>query len=117
MKPIDYLSVIGATSPMIGLLGTVSGMIKAFQTIGTQGMGKPEVLAGNIGEALVTTATGLIIAIPAMLFYYGFRNSFIKTAASLGRNVGGLLDTLETGELPLGFGDNISNEVNVEESS
>ena len=52
-----------------------------------------------------------------MLFYYGFRNSFIKTAASLGRNVGGLLDTLETGELPLGFGDNISNEVNVEESS
>ena len=102
---------------MIGVLGTVSGVIKAFQTIGTQGMGKPEVLAGNIGEALVTTATGLIIAIPAMLFYYGFRNSFIKTAASLGRNVGGLLDTLETGELPLGFGDNISNEVNVEESS
>ena len=81
-------------------------MIKAFQTIGTQGMGKPEVLAGNIGEALVTTATGLIIAIPAMLFYYSFRNSFIKTAASLGRNVGGLLDTLETGELPLGFGEN-----------
>lgn len=106
MKPIDYLSVIGATAPMIGLLGTVSGMIKAFQTIGTQGMGKPEVLAGNIGEALVTTATGLIIAIPAMLFYYSFRNSFIKTAASLGRNVGGLLDTLETGELPLGFAEN-----------
>ena len=105
MKPIDYLSVIGATAPMIGLLGTVSGMIKAFQTIGTQGMGKPEVLAGNIGGALVTTATGLIIAIPAMLFYYSFRNSFIKTAASLGRNVGGLLDTLETGELPLGFGE------------
>ena len=101
----DSLSVIGATAPMIGLLGTVSGMIKAFQTIGTQGMGKPEVLAGNIGEALVTTATGLIIAIPAMLFYYSFRNSFIKTAASLGRNVGGLLDTLETGELPLGFGE------------
>ena len=64
-------------------------------------MGKPEVLAGNIGEALVTTATGLIIAIPAMLFYYYFRNSFIKTTASLGRNIGGLLDTLETGELRL----------------
>lgn len=103
MKPIDYLSIIGATAPMLGLLGTVSGMIKAFQTIGSQGMGKPEVLAGNIGEALVTTATGLIIAIPAMLFYYYFRNSFIKTTASLGRNIGGLLDTLETGELPLGF--------------
>ena len=103
MKPIDYLSIIGAVAPMVGLLGTVSGMIKAFQTIGAQGMGKPEALAGNIGEALVTTATGLIVAIPAMLFYYYFRNSFIKSTATLGRNIGGLLDTLETGELPLGF--------------
>jgi biopolymer transport protein ExbB len=103
MKPIDYLSIIGATAPMLGLLGTVSGMIKAFQSIGSQGMGKPEVLAGNIGEALITTATGLIIAIPAMLCYYYFRNSFIKSTATLGRNIGALLDTLETGELPLGF--------------
>jgi len=105
MKPIDYLSIIGATAPMLGLLGTVSGMIKAFQTIGAQGMGKPELLAGNIGEALVTTATGLIIAIPAMLCYYYFRNSFIKSTATLGRNIGALLDTLESGELPLGFKD------------
>jgi biopolymer transport protein ExbB len=103
MKPIDYLSIIGATAPMLGLLGTVSGMIKAFQTIGSKGMGKPEELAGNIGEALVTTATGLLIAIPSMLAYYYFRNSFIKSTATLGRNIGGLLDTLETGELPLGF--------------
>jgi biopolymer transport protein ExbB len=103
MKPIDYLSIIGATAPMLGLLGTVSGMIKAFQTIGSKGMGKPEELAGNIGEALVTTATGLLIAIPSMLAYYYFRNSFIKSTATLGRQIGGLLDTLETGELPLGF--------------
>lgn len=102
MKPIDYLSIIGATAPMLGLLGTVSGMIKAFQTIGAQGMGKPEVLAGNIGEALITTATGLIIAIPSMLCYYYFRNNFIKSTATLGRNIGALLDTMETGELPLG---------------
>jgi biopolymer transport protein ExbB len=102
MKPIDYLSIIGATAPMLGLLGTVSGMIKAFQTIGRSGMGKPEDLAGNIGEALVTTATGLVIAIPAMLCYYFFRNSFIKSTATLGRNIGALLDTMETGELPLG---------------
>lgn len=105
MKPIDYLSIIGATAPMLGLLGTVSGMIKAFQTIGRAGMGKPEDLAGNIGEALVTTATGLIIAIPAMLCYYFFRNSFIKSTATLGRNIGALLDTMETGELPLGHED------------
>jgi len=103
MKAIDYLSIIGATAPMLGLLGTVSGMIKAFQTIGSKGMGKPQELAGNIGEALVTTATGLIIAIPAMLAYFYFRNNFIKSAATLGRNIGALLDTLESGELPLGF--------------
>ena len=103
MKAIDYLSIIGATAPMLGLLGTVSGMIKAFQTIGTTGMGKPAELAANIGEALVTTATGLIIAIPAMLTYFYFRNNFIKSSATLGRQIGALLDTLESGELPLGF--------------
>ena len=103
MKAVDYLSIIGATAPMLGLLGTVSGMIKAFQTIGSKGMGKPEELAGNIGEALVTTATGLIIAIPCMLAYYYFRNNFIKSTASMGRQIGALLDTLESGELPLGY--------------
>ncbi|MEN8254235.1 MAG: MotA/TolQ/ExbB proton channel family protein [Verrucomicrobiota bacterium] len=103
MKAVDYLSIIGATAPMLGLLGTVSGMIKAFQTIGSKGMGKPAELAANIGEALVTTATGLIIAIPAMLTYFYFRNNFIKSTATLGRNIGALLDTLESGELPLGF--------------
>lgn len=103
MKPIDYLSIIGATAPMLGLLGTVSGMIKAFGKIGTIGMGDPTTLASNIGEALVTTATGLIIAIPAMLFYFYFRNNFIKTTATLGRNIGALLDTLESGELPIGY--------------
>jgi len=103
MKPIDYLSIIGATSPMLGLLGTVMGMIKAFQTMGSQGMGKPEVLAGNIGEALITTATGLIIAIPAMAFYFYFKKRFDKTLATLGRNLGSLFDALETGEKPLTF--------------
>ena len=78
MKPIDYLSIIGATSPMLGLLGTVSGMIKAFKTMGTSGMGKPELLAANIGEALITTATGLIIAIPAMFFFFYFKKEFSK---------------------------------------
>jgi len=105
MKPIDYLSIIGATSPMLGLLGTVLGMIKAFQTMGAQGMGKPEMLAENIGEALITTATGLIIAIPAMAFYFYFKKRFDKTLATLGRNLGSLFDALETGEKPLTFMD------------
>lgn len=103
MKPIDYLSIIGAIAPMLGLLGTVSGMIKAFNTMGTQGMGKPEMLAGNIGEALITTATGLVIAIPAMLFFFYFKKGFNKTLATLGRHVGFLFDTLETGKLPLAY--------------
>lgn len=87
MKPINYLSIIGGTSPMLGLLGTVSGMIKAFQSIAAGGMGKPEVLAGNIGEALITTATGLVIAIPAMIAYFIFKNSFIKNMSTMGRIV------------------------------
>lgn len=71
---IQYLNVVASVAPMIGLLGTVSGMISAFQTIGRGGMGRPELLAGDIGEALVTTATGLTIGIPAMIAYFILRN-------------------------------------------
>lgn len=71
---INYLNVVAAVAPMIGLLGTVSGMISAFQTIGQVGMGDPSALAGDIGEALITTATGLTIGIPAMIAYFIFRN-------------------------------------------
>ena len=71
---VTYLNVIAAVAPMIGLLGTVSGMISAFQTIGRGGMGRPELLAGDIGEALITTATGLVIGIPAMIAYFVLRN-------------------------------------------
>ena len=105
MKPIDLLSIIGASAPMLGLLGTVSGMIKAFNTMGTQGMGKPELLAENIGEALITTATGLVIAIPAMFFFFYFKKGFQKTLATLGRNIGFLFDALETGKKPVVFMD------------
>jgi biopolymer transport protein ExbB len=71
---INFLSLVAGIAPMLGLLGTVSGMIGAFQKIGAGGMGKPELLAADIGEALITTATGLTIAIPAMFFYFLFRN-------------------------------------------
>lgn len=71
---VNYLNVVATIAPMIGLLGTVSGMIGAFQTISAGGMGRPELLAGDIGEALITTAAGLIIGIPAMLAYFILRN-------------------------------------------
>ncbi len=71
---VNFLALLTSMSPMWGLLGTVSGMIGAFSKIGSGGMGKPEILAKNIGEALVCTATGLLIAITAMGFYFYFRN-------------------------------------------
>lgn len=71
---VTYLNVAAALAPMIGLLGTVSGMIGAFQTISAGGMGRPELLAGDIGEALITTATGLSIGIPAMVAFFYLRN-------------------------------------------
>jgi len=71
---VNFLALLTSMSPMWGLLGTVSGMIGAFSKIGQGGMGKPEILAKNIGEALICTATGLLIAITAMGFYFFFRN-------------------------------------------
>ena len=70
----SYLSVIGVVSPMIGLLGTVIGMMGAFQTLGSSGISDPRALASSIGEVLLATASGLFIAIPAFVAYYVFRN-------------------------------------------
>lgn len=75
---ISYLSVIGVCTPMIGLIGTVSGMIGAFQTLGTAGIGDPSKLAANIGEVLVATFSGLVIAVPAFGLYYFLRNRASK---------------------------------------
>jgi biopolymer transport protein ExbB len=71
---VSYLSSIGVVSPMVGLLGTVTGMIKAFKTLGTGGIADPSLLAAAIGEVLIATATGLMIAIPAFFAYYFLRN-------------------------------------------
>jgi biopolymer transport protein ExbB len=71
---INYLSVIGVVTPMIGLLGTVTGMIKAFSTLGSSGIGDPSSLSGAIGEVLVATASGLVIAIPAFGMFYFLRS-------------------------------------------
>src|SRR5436853_4464491 len=71
---ISYLSVIGVCTPMIGLLGTVTGMIKAFAKLGASGIGDPSGLSAAIGEVLVATASGLIIAIPAFGAFYFLRN-------------------------------------------
>ncbi|HEC74178.1 MAG TPA: MotA/TolQ/ExbB proton channel family protein [Methylophaga aminisulfidivorans] len=72
-RNLNTLGTIAAISPLLGLLGTVLGMIKVFTVITTQGVGNPEVLAGGISEALITTATGLVVAIPSLIFYRYFR--------------------------------------------
>jgi biopolymer transport protein ExbB len=66
---LNPLGTIAAISPLLGLLGTVSGMIKSFTAITTEGVGNPTVLAGGISEALITTAAGLMVAIPALIAY------------------------------------------------
>ncbi len=71
---ISYLSVIGVITPMIGLTGTVFGMIHAFDTLGSSGVGDPTKLSAAIGEVLVCTGGGLVVAIPAFAFYYVMRN-------------------------------------------
>jgi biopolymer transport protein ExbB len=91
---INYLNVVATVAPMIGLLGTVSGMIGAFQTISTGGMGRPELLAGDIGEALITTATGLVIGIPAMVAYFVMRNRLANQMTATAQTATDLVDTL-----------------------
>lgn len=71
---INYLSVIGVCTPMIGLTGTVTGMMSAFATLKTSGAGDPAKLSGAIGEVLIATASGLFIAVPAFMFFYFLRN-------------------------------------------
>ncbi len=91
---INYLNVIAAIAPMIGLLGTVSGMIGAFQSISSQGMGRPELFAGNIGEALITTATGLVIGIPSMVFFFVMRNRLNNAMLATIQTANSLMDHL-----------------------
>jgi biopolymer transport protein ExbB len=74
MAWVGYFSVIAQAAPMIGLLGTVSGMIKAFQTLGLSKGADPGALAANISEALVTTASGLVVAVPCLFCFYIFKN-------------------------------------------
>ena len=66
---LNALGTIAAIAPLLGLLGTVIGMIKVFAVITAQGVGEPRVLAGGISEALITTAAGLTVAIPSLLFH------------------------------------------------
>jgi len=70
---LNSLGTIAAITPLLGLLGTVVGMIQVFATITTIGVGNPGALAGGISQALITTAAGMSVAIPTLMFYRYFR--------------------------------------------
>ncbi|HUW97718.1 MAG TPA: MotA/TolQ/ExbB proton channel family protein [Acidiferrobacter sp.] len=71
---LDTLGTIAAIAPFLGLLGTVLGMIHMFSGLGQAGIGNPAILASGIAQALTTTATGLGVAIPTLIFYRYFRS-------------------------------------------
>ncbi len=70
---LNTLGTVASITPLLGLLGTVIGMIKVFSAIMAHGVGNPGVLAGGISEALITTAAGLSVAIPSLMFHRYFR--------------------------------------------
>ena len=95
----SYLSVIGVCTPMIGLVGTVTGMMSAFETLGTSGVGDPSKLSGAIGEVLVATGAGLFIAIPAFMSYYMLANRINKGVHDITEIVTGLFRAFPYAEI------------------
>ncbi len=76
---IGYIGLIASVAPMLGLLGTVTGMIASFRLLGeAQGAARPDELALGISQALVTTCMGLVVAVPLMFFYAFFRNRITR---------------------------------------
>ena len=83
-QKISYLSLVGNISPMLGLFGTVTGMIKAFETIARIGAAvTPADLASGISQALVTTFQGLLVAIPCTIGYFIFRNKVVRVVLEI----------------------------------
>jgi biopolymer transport protein ExbB len=68
-KGLLFIKVVAAVAPLMGLLGTVTGMIKTFQVITLYGAGDPKMMAGGISQALMTTVLGLVVAIPMVLLH------------------------------------------------
>lgn len=73
-RGLSLLETVAGIAPLLGLLGTVIGMIKVFNVISTQGAGQASLLAGGISEALITTATGLVIGIPMLVAFNYYTN-------------------------------------------
>jgi len=92
---LNTLGTIAGISPLLGLLGTVFGMIRMFLGLLEHGAGDAALLAGGIGEALITTAAGLCVAIPSLMFYRYFRGRVQEYIVEMEKQAIVLVDTLD----------------------
>lgn len=97
---MNTLGTIASVSPLLGLLGTVFGMIEMFLKILTTGIGDVNQLAGGIGQALISTAGGLCVAIPAVMFHRYFRGRIAEYVIEMEKQAIALLDTIDEGIFP-----------------
>jgi biopolymer transport protein ExbB len=95
-KFLNALGTIAAAGPLLGLFGTVVGMIQMFVTISDGSIGDVNELAGGIGKALICTATGMVVAIPALMFHRYFRGRIAGYIVDMEHEAIQLLDTLDT---------------------
>lgn len=94
-RGMSVLASVGSVAPFVGLLGTVVGIIAAFASIGKAGSAGIGAVSAGISEALIETAFGLMVAIPAVLFFNYLSTRVAGIESSLGRAVGELLDEME----------------------
>ena len=97
-KYLNTLGTIAAAGPLLGLFGTVVGMIEMFLGILDHGIGDVDQLAGGIGKALICTAAGMIVAVPALMFHRYFRGRIASYIVDMEHEAMQLLDVLETRE-------------------
>lgn len=97
-RRLSILGIVSYISPMAGLLGTVLGMIKSFKAIALQGAGDPNVVANGISEALITTAAGLLIAIPAIIAYNTFNRKVDKIMLEIEKTSTALINIKDSGK-------------------
>lgn len=95
---LNTLGTIAVICPLIGLLGTVIGMIRVFTAITVSGVGDPGILSGGISEALITTATGLSIGIPALMFHRYFKGRVNRLTVRLEQHALHLVDAIRAGD-------------------
>jgi biopolymer transport protein ExbB len=93
---LNTLGTVAAITPLLGLLGTVIGMIKVFTAIQLEGTGNAAVLAGGISEALITTAAGLTVAIPSLFFYRYFQRKVDELVIYMEQEALKLVEVLNT---------------------